>query len=71
LGKTAQISSVHASNPHGFQWVWRSIDGNQQSPKMFAYFYDCVEDARRAGFTVNLPGRFRKALSGGYGHGLR
>ena len=71
MANTAQISSVRTANPQGFQWMWRSMDGDQQSPNTFAYFYECVEDARRAGFTVDLAGKFGQALDGGYGRGLR
>ena len=62
--KTAVIISVPVTAAPGYAWKWRSPDGKQQSPSTFVYFYDCVEDARRAGFGVRLTDTSAKAIDG-------
>lgn len=43
--------------PGRFAWTWRSSDGSARSVRAFPYFYECVEDARRAGHSVDLGSR--------------
>ena len=54
VAKTASVVSIDSSDAHGFYWVWRSADGQRQSRASFVYFYECVQDARRAGYAVDL-----------------
>ena len=70
MAKTAQIYSVRTPDAQGFCWAWRGSDGKQQSPENFVYFYECVEDARRAGYSVVLGGASAKGVDGGEHHGL-
>jgi hypothetical protein len=71
VAKTAIIISVRSADAHGFQWIWRSADEKHRCAKTFVYFYDCVEDARRAGFTVELPSHPSNGGDGERPHGLR
>jgi hypothetical protein len=52
--KTALILSVRANGPHQFCWTWRAEHGADQSQKTFTYFYDCLDDARQAGYTCRF-----------------
>ena len=70
VAKTAQLFAVHASEEHGFRWAWRCSDGTQQSSGSFTYFFECVEDARSQGYTVELPGTRARTVDGRDGHGL-
>jgi hypothetical protein len=53
-----QIFSVPANGTE-FQWKWRFEDGKRESASAFAFFYECVEDARKNGATVDLAGARR------------
>lgn len=68
--KQARVVSV--TNPgvggFGYEWKWRAEDG-RTSPTTFAYFFECVEDARRNGFEVELVPA--GALNGGFELGLK
>lgn len=35
-------------------WAWSSEGGERKSAELFPFFYDCVEDARRNGYYVDL-----------------
>jgi hypothetical protein len=67
VAKTAKIVSVRSSDAHGFHWIWRSRDNAQRSATTFVYFYECVQDARRAGFAVELPNHPLNPVDGGRG----
>jgi hypothetical protein len=54
MTKAAQIVAVQSSDAHGFRWKWRSPDDGNQSKNTFLYFFDCLQDARSAGYTVAL-----------------
>jgi hypothetical protein len=68
--KTAEIFSVGTSDKNGFQWAWRCLETKQQSRKHFVYFYECVEDARAAGYEVDLAGVRAMTVDGRPHHGL-
>ena len=53
--KAAQIYTTHAVGPD-FGWRWRSADGKEQSSQGFAYYHDCVEDARKRGYLAQYDG---------------
>ena len=36
-----------------FHWGWHTADHSRQSRTVFAYFYDCLQDARRHGYHVD------------------
>ena len=48
----AEIFSERAPNNHGYVWRWRA---NGRSPSQcFNFYYECLDDARRNGYTVQL-----------------
>jgi hypothetical protein len=49
-----RLYPVHSAKPHEFEWEWRC---ERRSPKTFAFFHDCMDDARRKGFRVVLDNR--------------
>ncbi len=53
-----QIFSVPSSGSE-FQWKWRFEDGKGESTSAFAFFYECVEDARKHGAKIELAGAHR------------
>jgi hypothetical protein len=64
MNRTALIFSIPTSDSHGFRWQWRSADGKHKSGSTFAYYHDCVEDARKAGYDVPLAGTEAKNIDG-------
>ena len=68
--KQARVVSVMNPGPgFGYEWKWHTDDGKTKSSKSFAYFYECVEDARRNGYDVELVPA--GALNGGMQLGLK
>ena len=68
--KTAVIVSCPTRTAPGYAWKWRAAGGKQESTSSFLYFYDCVEDARSAGYEVNLPVDSAKTVDGRDHNGL-
>jgi hypothetical protein len=54
VSKKAQVYSVRIAGDSSFAWKWRSADGARQSPGAFVYFFDCVTDAKKSGYAVDL-----------------
>jgi hypothetical protein len=54
VSKKAQVYSVRIPAESGFAWKWRSADGRKQSPGAFVYFFDCVQDAKKSGYVVDM-----------------
>ena len=52
--KPAVIFSIPMTRSPGYCWRWRSVDGKTDSKSQFAYYHDCLADARANGFTVEL-----------------
>jgi hypothetical protein len=48
--KMAEMVSVPAGT--GFTWKWRAADSRAESDKSFEFYHDCVEDARKHGYSV-------------------
>ena len=58
--------AVCATNVFGFTWHWqcRRPDGSTSRSRVpFAYYYDCIEDARKQGYRGPLPAGPKVALS--------
>lgn len=68
--RTAVIVSCPVRKAPGYVWKWHAEGGTRESSSTFVYFYDCVQDARAAGYAVDLPGDSTKAAGGGYRNGL-
>jgi hypothetical protein len=52
--KTATISAIPAGGTPGYAWTWRSNTDNATSASAFTYYFDCVTDARKHGYNVDL-----------------
>lgn len=52
--KPAVIFSIPATTPNGYCWRWRSVDGKTDSKSQFAYYHDCLADAKASGYSVQL-----------------
>ena len=48
----AEIFSERTTNEHGYVWRWRA-SGHPVS-QCFNFYYECLDDARRKGFSVQL-----------------
>ena len=53
-----------AASGGAFHWRWRCDDGKRKSSRTFELFYDCVEDARSHGASVNLDRAHEEIASG-------
>ena len=69
--KAASVFSVPGAKPVGYAWKWRSADGKHESEATFQYFYECVEDARKAGYTIDLASAEALNVDGSDRHGLK
>jgi hypothetical protein len=48
--------AVQAPTAFGFMWYWRSESaGSTSTSAPFAFYFDCVADARTSGYTGALP----------------
>jgi hypothetical protein len=58
-----QILPVPADSRFGYAWRWKreDVQGHTEcvSEKEFAYYYDCVMDAKKHGFNPDAPRRIR------------
>ena len=48
--KVALVLSVRAAGADRFRWRWQPEDGTPVPSKTFKYFFECCEDARKAGY---------------------
>lgn len=51
---TCVVVPVCVENRPGFMWRWRALAGKEESQFCFDLFYDCVEAARRRGYTLDM-----------------
>jgi hypothetical protein len=51
--KKAQVIAV-PSHPNGYEWRWACTEGKTRSKGTFEFFYDCLEDAQRRGYEVEI-----------------
>jgi hypothetical protein len=54
LMRKAVVFSIPLSTSDSFAWRWRSEDHARESDAAFRYYLDCVEDAKRYGYTVEV-----------------
>ena len=63
--KTATISAIPAGEAPGYAWTWRGATDGKTSRSAFAFYFDCVTDARKHGYEVTLtPARGAMAPGG-------
>jgi hypothetical protein len=48
----ALIFSIPKTASNGYWWRWRSADGKVDSQRQFAYYSDCLRDAKAHGYSV-------------------
>lgn len=51
--KQAQVYCARVTGA-SFSWKWRSADGKHESANAFDYYHDCLEDARKNGYTAEF-----------------
>jgi hypothetical protein len=61
--KSCVIFAEPAGSAH-YGWGWRS--GNKRSQRLFRYFYECVQDARKHGHAVDFA-QVAESLKAGRG----
>lgn len=49
--KSAEIYSEPTANSNGYVWRWR---GQGVTSQCFNFYYECLDDARRNGYQVEL-----------------
>ena len=69
--KKAHIYSVPSKTPQGYGWKWRAAAGTPESSKVFAFYFDCLGDARDLGYDVELTYAVGATAPGGSRHKLR
>ena len=69
--KKAHIYSVPNKTLQGYAWKWRAGSGKRVSTKSFAFYFDCLGDARDFGYDVALTYAMGAAAPGGALHSLR
>ena len=50
----ADIVPIPAGHAHGYLWKWRCAKSKAESKTAFTLYYDCVIDARKHGYDVEL-----------------
>ena len=68
--KTATIRAISAGDAPGYAWKWVSTSDREQSSTVFAYYFDCVTDARQHGYEVELTRAHGEMAPGGAGYAL-
>jgi len=68
--KTATVSAIPAGEASDFAWTWRSSSGDIVSAAAFAFYYDCVLDAKEHGYEVELTQAQGHTAPGGVGYAL-
>jgi hypothetical protein len=72
LMKTAEMFTIpSADSPEGFAWRWRAKEGKTESSKAFMRYYDCMADAERSGFVVEMTHAEGIRAPGGVRHNLK
>ena len=52
--RDAEIYSVPGAGRKTFEWRWRANGGRHASSRRFAYYFDCIQDARRHGYRAQF-----------------
>ena len=58
-----KIRPVSSNHRQGYEWEWSREDDNGRTESVsktsFAFYYDCVMDAKKHGFDPGVPRRMR------------
>lgn len=68
--KTAIIAATPAASLFGFLWSWRCEADGASSSGSFALYYECVMDAQRRGYRVELTQAVGDTAPGGAGYAI-
>jgi hypothetical protein len=68
--KTATIHAISAGEAPGYAWTWTCGSDKTRSATAFAYYYDCVTDARKHGYVVELARAHGAMAPEGVGYAL-
>ena len=69
--KRAEIVPVPAGHAHGYVWKWLCKEPKAESNTTFALYYDCLSDARKHGYEVELTHAQGLTAPGGAQHNMR
>lgn len=69
--KKAEICPVDSTSEVGYAWEWRCLGGKTKSAGVFQTYFECLEDARKAGYEVELTRAQGMTAPGGAGSLLR
>ena len=62
--------AVASADAPGFAWKWRCADSKVESKNAFALYHDCLVDAQKQGYEVELTRAEGLTAPGGKRHGL-
>jgi hypothetical protein len=69
--KAATVTATPTGESSGFSWVWRCEADNVVRAGAFAFYYDCVADAQKHGYTVEVARAHGATAPGGVAFNLR
>ena len=68
--KTAIICAISSGEAPGYAWKWTCETDKTHSTTVFAYYYDCVTDARKNGYAVEFARAHGAMAPEGAGYAL-
>ena len=69
--KKAEIYAVSNKSDSSYAWEWRCLNSKTKSEAAFQFYFECLENARQAGYEVELTQAHGMAAPGGAGSRLR
>ena len=66
----AEILPVPAGHANGYVWKWRCNEPKAESKTTFTLYYDCLSDARKHGYAVDLTQAHGLTAPGGAQHNM-
>lgn len=67
IKQRAQIHAIAASGT-GYVWKWRDVDRGLDCKSEFTLYYDCLTDARKHGYEIDLVHAQGLTAPGGLDH---
>jgi hypothetical protein len=68
--KIAKVFSIASDDAPGYAWKWRSADSKIESAEVFTLYHDCLMDAQKQGYEVELTRAQGLTAPGGKQHGM-
>lgn len=69
--KKAEMFPIESKQAPGYVWKWRCVNSKVDSNEAFTLYYDCLMDAQRKGYEVELTRARGVTAPGGVQHGMR